>query len=236
MNVLDVMAQLEALGTQQTKKTFIRHGAPGPLFGVKIGDLKKYLVKEVKKNQQLALDLFDTGNSDAQYLAGLAINPKLMTKNQLEHWADTSNWSAISEAIVASVTAESPYAIELALKWIHSDDELLEDTGWSCYGKFLSIAPDTAINHQEVLLLLNTIEQTIHQAKNAVRYTMNGFVISVGCYCPSLLDEAKKTALTIGAVNVRMGDTACKVPLAITNIEKAVQMNRVGKKRKRAVC
>ncbi|MCO6018900.1 DNA alkylation repair protein [Carnobacterium divergens] len=53
MNVLDVMAQLEALGTQQTKKTFIRHGAPGPLFGVKIGDLKKHLVKEVKKINNL---------------------------------------------------------------------------------------------------------------------------------------------------------------------------------------
>lgn len=33
------MQQLEALGTEQTKQTFIRHGAQEPLFGVKIGEL-----------------------------------------------------------------------------------------------------------------------------------------------------------------------------------------------------
>lgn len=53
MNVIEIMTQLTELGTEQTKKTFIRHGAPGPLFGVKIGDLKKHLVKEVKKINNL---------------------------------------------------------------------------------------------------------------------------------------------------------------------------------------
>jgi hypothetical protein len=41
----------------------MKHGAPEPIFGVKFGDLKR-----VKKDHQLALGLYSTGNSDAMYL------------------------------------------------------------------------------------------------------------------------------------------------------------------------
>lgn len=41
------------------------------MFGVKVGDMKT-IVKKVKVNYELSLlELFDTGNSDAMYLAGL---------------------------------------------------------------------------------------------------------------------------------------------------------------------
>jgi 3-methyladenine DNA glycosylase AlkD len=39
------------------------------VFGVKIGDLK-VIQKKVKKDHQLAMELFDTGIYDAMYLAG----------------------------------------------------------------------------------------------------------------------------------------------------------------------
>lgn len=85
MTLEEVMKQLEEMGTEQTRKTLIRHGAKEPFFGVRVGDMKK-LVKEVKKDQQLALALYDTGNSDAMYLAGLTVNPKLITKENLQEW------------------------------------------------------------------------------------------------------------------------------------------------------
>ena len=37
-------------------------------------------MKHVKKHQELALNLYQSGNSDAMYLAGLCVNPKQMTK------------------------------------------------------------------------------------------------------------------------------------------------------------
>lgn len=43
MTVEEVITGLEALGNEQTKKTHLRHGATEPLFGVKVGDLKKVL-------------------------------------------------------------------------------------------------------------------------------------------------------------------------------------------------
>jgi hypothetical protein len=65
---------------------------------------------------------------------------------------------------------------------------------------------------------------------------MNGFVIAVGCYVEPLLEKAKAAAKAIGKVEVDMGETACKVPLATEYIEKVERMGRVGKKRKTIKC
>lgn len=92
------------MGSEQTKSTYIRHGAKEPFFGVKIGDMKK-LVKHVKKDQVLALQLYESGNYDAMYLAGLSINPKTITKEQLQHWVEGANWHSPAEYTVARVAA-----------------------------------------------------------------------------------------------------------------------------------
>ncbi|MBC6308487.1 DNA alkylation repair protein [Listeria sp. FSL L7-1582] len=235
MNTNEVMQQLESLGSEQTKKTLCKHGANEPIFGVKIGDMKKFLVKKIK-DQDVSLELFATGNYDAQYLAGLTINPKEVTKEELLNWAEIANCTAINEAIVASLAAETPYATELAKTWMASGEERIEDTGWSCYANYLSLAPNEEINETEVLELLEQVEKNIHAAKNSVKYTMNQFVICVGTYYPPLLEKAISVAENIGQVHVDMGDTSCKVPLAKGYIEKVIEKDRVGKKRKRAIC
>lgn len=65
---------------------------------------------------------------------------------------------------------------------------------------------------------------------------MNAFVISVGSYVVPLLKHARAAATVIGKVDVEMGNTACKVPLATQYIAKVESMNRVGKKRKTVKC
>ncbi len=50
----EIMDKLIAMGSEQTKQIFLRHGAKEPLFGVKVGDLKK-LVKDVKKKTSISL-------------------------------------------------------------------------------------------------------------------------------------------------------------------------------------
>ena len=42
-----VMAQLKKLGSEQTRRTFQRHGAPENMFGVKVADLKT-IVKQLR--------------------------------------------------------------------------------------------------------------------------------------------------------------------------------------------
>ena len=235
MNVQEIMNKLAELSSEQTKKTFMNHGANENSYGVRIGDLKK-LVKHVKKDHDLALSLYDTGNFDAMYLAGLSINPKLVTKETLQKWVGGADWYMLAEYTVAGVAAESHYALELAREWMESEEEMTAVAGWSTYANYLSITPDEKLDLEEIRALLQRAETTIHQEKNRVRYCMNGFVISVGAYVIELHDEAMKVAEIIGKVHVNMGNTACKVPIALPYIEKIASRNKIGVKRKTCIC
>ncbi|WP_175987114.1 DNA alkylation repair protein [Bacillus sp. Marseille-Q1617] len=235
MTYEEIMLKLEELGTDQTKRIYLNHGAKEPYFGVKIGDLKK-LVKYVKKDHELALRLYDSGNHDAMYLAGLSINPKLVSKETLEDWSEKAYWYMIAEYTVAGVTAESEYARELAKKWMDSDEEMMAVCGWSTYSNYLSITPDDELDLNEIRVLLNRVKNSVHNERNRVRYVMNGFVISVGSYVPVLHEEAMGVAESIGKVHVDVGNTACKVPLAKTYIKKIADKDRVGLKRKTCIC
>lgn len=63
MTVTEIMAQLEKLGTDSTRRILMNHGARDPVFGVKIADLKVLQKqKKIKKDYQLALDLYETGD------------------------------------------------------------------------------------------------------------------------------------------------------------------------------
>ncbi|HSQ58428.1 MAG TPA: DNA alkylation repair protein, partial [Gemmata sp.] len=231
----EVMAQLKKLGTEQTKKTFMRHGAKEPFYGVKVGDLK-VIQKKIRKDHQLALELFDTGNSDAMYLAGLISEPAKMTKAQLQKWVKAASWYMISCYTVAWVAAESPFARELALDWIDSDSEQIASAGWSTYGCLVGITPDEELDLKEIEKLMNRVKAEIGSAPNRAKYCMVMFVISVGGYVAPLTAKAKAIAKALGKVEVDMGDTECQVPEALPYIEKIEKMGRVGRKRKQAMC
>ena len=226
---------MKALGSEQTKKTLMRHGAVEPLFDVKIGDMKP-LSKKLKGDPKLVLDLYDTGNSDAMYLAGLIADPTKMTKTQLRKWAKAATWHMLRETTVAGVAAESPFAVELAEEWITSPKEELATVGWTTYSLYVAMTPDEELDPDRLRDLLSHCRDDVHAASNRTRYTMNGFVISVGCSAKPLLAEAKKVAKAVGAVSVDHGDTACKVPLATDSIAKVEKLGRVGTKRKSARC
>src|SRR3954453_8959561 len=70
MSVQEIIDELKSLGNEATKRTLEKHGAREPFFGVKVEELKK-IQKRIKKDYKLALELYDTGISDAMYLAGL---------------------------------------------------------------------------------------------------------------------------------------------------------------------
>lgn len=231
----DVMIDLQAHGNEQTKKTLARHGAREPFFGVKIEHLKT-IVKKVKKDHALALALYDTGNSDAMYLAALVSDPAKFTKAQLNKWVKAAYWHYLSCYTVAWAAAESRFGRELALEWMESKKEQTTSAGWSTYASLLSIKPDEELDHDEIVGLLDRVESDIATAPNRVKYTMNNFVICVGSFVPTLTAKAKATAKALGKVTVDMGDTDCKVPDAGAYIDKMIAMGRHGKKRVSAMC
>ena len=76
MTYLEVMKELKALGTAQNRKVYKRHGAGENLYGVSFADLDK-LQKKIKIDHELAEKLWASGNTDAQSLATMIIDPKL---------------------------------------------------------------------------------------------------------------------------------------------------------------
>ncbi len=235
MKCQEVLNQLEEMGNEGTKKIFMKHGASEPIFGVKVGDLKK-IQKKIKKDHELSLELFDTGNSDARYLAGLIADETKITKKQLEKWAKDSDWYMLSEYTVAWIAADSPHGWDLGLKWIKSKEEKIASSGWATLSNHISITPDEDLDIQSISNLLDSIPKNIQAAPNRVRYTMNGFVIAVGSYVSELTEKAIEIGKSIGKVDVKMGGTACKVPDAPSYILKIQDKGRIGKKRKMARC
>lgn len=235
MTIEEVLRELQRLGSESTKKTYLRHGAPEPIYGVRVGDLKP-LRKALKGENALALELYATGNSDAMYLAGLVIDPLQMSKVQLRTWAKQATWYMVSEFTVAGAAAESPFGYELALEWIKAKKESVAAAGWTTLANWLSITPDEQIPVSEVRSLLEAIPKSLAKSANRVRYAMNGFVIAAGSYVAALTSSAVEVANKIGKVEVDMGDTQCKTPLATEYLAKMQATGRIGQKRKQARC
>lgn len=229
------MAELQSMGSESTKRIFLNHGAKEPLFGVKVQDLKK-IQKKVRKDYALSLELFQTGNSDAQYLAGLIADEGKMTKEDLRAWAHGAGWHMVSEYTVPWIAAESHHGFDLALEWIDAVGAHLQAAGWSTLSSLASIKKDSELDLDTFKSLLNRVEKEIHKAPNRVRYVMNGFVIATGCFIPALTSEAMQAGKAIGQVSVEMGGTSCKVPNAPEYIQKIIDKGSIGKKKKMARC
>ena len=231
----EIVAELKALGSESTKKTLLNHGIKEPVLGVKIADLKP-IQKRIKRNYQLALELYDTGIYDAMYLAGLIADDAKMTQSNLQHWVENATSESLCGYTVAWVAAESPHGLEMARAWIDSSSESIAATGWSTLGSLVSIKSDSDLDLTELKQLLGRVEATIHDQPNRVRHAMNGFLIAVGCYVAPLTELVVQTAMNIDKVAFDPGKTACKLPSVIEYIQKVQKRGAIGKKRKTAKC
>ncbi len=233
--VESLLEELEAMGDPQTKKTWLRHGAKEPCYGVKIGNMKP-LQKVIKKDYELSLGLYETGVADAMYFAGLIADELQMSKKDFQKWVNAATWSMIGECTVPWVASESPYGFELGSKWIESSKPHIQGAGWSTLASLVGVKPDAQLPLAELEKLMERAVEAIPISPNRVKYTMNSFIISVGCYVVPLHTQGLEAAKQIGQVQVDMGDTACKVPLAEESIAKVESMGRIGKKRTTARC
>lgn len=229
------MDYLESKGSEQTRKIYTNHGAQPPFFGVKVGDLK-VIEKKERNNQTLAKELYATGNGDAQYLAGLIAKPSEFTEAELEQWAKEATWYMVAEYAVAWNVAEHPNCVEIASKWILSNDSQLQVVGWAAFAAFLGTKFSNDLDVKIVQDLLKKVEKDIHSAENRVKYCMNGFVIAAGGAFPELTDSCKELGDRIGKVDVYLGKTSCKVPPIRPYIENMEKRNRIGTKKAKAKC
>jgi 3-methyladenine DNA glycosylase AlkD len=235
MTAENILAELKEKGNPNIKKVLLKHGIKEPFFGVKVEDMK-VIQKRVKKDYQLAKDLFATNNTDAMYLAGLIADENKMTRDDLTVWVKNSESPNISNYTVPWIAAESLYGNELALEWINAKEEYIAASGWSTLSNLVAIKADNDLDIESLKILLQRVENEIHKVDDRVRSNMNAFIIAVGSFVPALTDTAISVAKNIGVVMVNIGDTACKVPNAIDYINKVKTKGALGKKKKMARC
>jgi len=232
----EILDQLESLGAESYKRVLLKHGVPEPCYGTKISDMQK-IVKRVKKDYRLALELYDSGIYDAMYLAGLIADDIKMTKKDLKGWLSMAKCRMLVSWTVPWVAAGSLHGWELGLEWIESKKPDVAIAGWATLGSIVSVKPDDELDLKLLESLIDRIATEIHQQSDLVRYQMNAFLISVGSYVAPLTTKVLEAAKKIGKVTADLGDNDCKVP-DITEyiVGKVKAKGLIGKKRKTAKC
>jgi 3-methyladenine DNA glycosylase AlkD len=218
MNIEEVMKQLEAAGSEQTRKTYRRHGVQNEMFGVSFAHLGA-LTKKIKSDHQLALKLWASGNHDAQILATMVADAKLVHATLLEEWAKSLNNYPIADAF-AKLAAQTPLAQKKFEKWMKARNEWLSYAGWLMLAQSVKDQelPDSYFENH-----LATIGSDIHAAQNRVKHAMNMALIAIGTRNDNLQKQALAMAKRIGKVVVDHGDTSCKTPDAADYILKVTE-------------
>ena len=210
------MAILEKLGTEQTRKTWARHNAKGPMFGVLFGELFK-LMKRIDVDHELARELWATGNVDARNLAMKIADPLAMTPDELDLWA-IENPMRMCSLYVATLAAEGPHGRNKVREWLSSSNERLRASGWTLLGRLSDL--DESFPEDQLLCGVEVIEKSIHSAPNEVKNDMNRALITIGCRSSAMRKAVFAAAKRIGEVTVDHGDTACKTPDVAQIVEK----------------
>ena len=216
MSLAEVMKTLEKAGSAQTRKTYARHGASEPMFGVSFATLK-VLVKRIGADHDLARALWETGNFDARNLALKVADPARVTSAELDRWARDTSVRMVSWYI-PMLAAESPLGPAKAKEWLAAPPGPERCEGWGLAGQLAQ--RDVSIPDSWFAGLVAEIERSIHGAPNAEREGMNGALIAIGGRSAALRKAALAAAKRIGTVEVDHGDTACKTPDAGAYIEK----------------
>ena len=218
-----IVTELERLGTAQTRKTYMRHGACEPLFGVKFGDLRP-IAKRVGTNQEIADALWATGNMDAMTLALLIGDPSQMKSRQIDAWLKSANYSLLF-GMLADLVARSPYSFAKWKKWSVAKDEKSLSAAYALLASWI-VKDAAAVPQSCVKEALTAIESSIHEAPNQARQNMNQALIAIGIYREKERKRVYQVAKKIGKVDVDHGQTGCKTPDAVTYIDRALASGR----------
>ncbi len=228
MTADDILSELEALGTEQNRKVYRRHGVGGAQFGVSYAHLRT-LAKRIGRDHALARTLWASGNHDARVLATLIAHPPLTDEALLDAWVADLDSYVLTDAF-SDFAAQTGWAQRKRDAWIDSDGEWIASAGWNLLAR--DALRDDGRPDDFFAPYLDRIERTIHAQKNRVRHAMNNALIAIGTRNDTLAAQATAVAERIGTVDVDHGATNCTTPDAAAYITKtrARQQARAAKR------
>ncbi len=217
MEFAQAMAALEAKGTEQTRSTYLRHGAAEPLFGVKFGDLRP-LARRIGADHALAEQLWASGNVDARLLACMVADPAHVSEDELDAWLAEIGSYFLVDVFVAEIAAKAPGQRERAERWIASDRDRTAQAGWDLMNLVALSGDEVPDEYFEAQL--STIAERIEGYGNWTRRSASNTITGIGLRNDRLEAAARETAARMGHVEFDPGRTSCVMPDPIAYLEK----------------
>lgn len=178
MDLDGTMERLRAMASEEDREGMARFGIPtGSALGVRVWDLRR-LAKEVGRDHDLALGLWDTGVHEARVLATMVAEPKRVTEDLMEEWVrDLDSWDVCDQAC-SNLFDHHPAAHRKAVEWAGREGEFEKRAGFAlmaCLAVHDKKATDGAFE-----AFLPVIEREAWDDRNFVRKAVNWALRQIG--------------------------------------------------------
>jgi 3-methyladenine DNA glycosylase AlkD len=178
------------MGDEKRRAWNARHG-PGKLkqFGVETGNIRA-LAKKIKTDHELALQLWKTGNIDAQLLAILLMKPKSLSAAELDKMVRAATFVWVADWLNAYIVKEHPDKETLRQKWMKDDDRWAARAGWNLTASKIGKGAEGL----DLPAMLDRIESEMADAPPETQWTMNAALATIGIH----FTNHRKRAIAIG--------------------------------------
>lgn len=196
MNDIDfILSELRAISEPEYLEKMAHFGIDiTKAFGIRVPNIRK-LAKTIGKNQNLSLQLWETGFHEARLLACFIGDYKLVTESQIDSWTkDFNSWDICDQAC-ANLFVKTPYFKSKALEFANAEAEFVKRTAFvlmACAAVHLKKEPDETF-HQ----FLPIIEREAYDNRNFVKKAINWALRQIGKRNAVLHPHAVKTAENI---------------------------------------
>ncbi len=180
-------------------------------LGVSLPNLRK-VAKGIKKDHQLALDLWATGIHECRVLASLVDDPKLVTPEQMDSWAaDFYSWD-LCDQVCGNLFDRTPYAVEKAFEYSRSEKEYIKRAGFVLMAEFA--VHDKKANDDAFMRFFPVIEREAWDDRNFVKKAVNWALRQIGKRNKNLGNAAKESALRMAQQESKAAKWIAKDALA----------------------
>ncbi|WP_421732459.1 DNA alkylation repair protein [Cellulomonas sp.] len=184
--VSGVLAELAALEDPKIRAVNERHGED---HGVNLTKLRA-VAKDLKIQQDLAVQLWATGDTAARLVAILISRPKLYSAAELDAMLRDARVPKVHDWLVSYIVKKSPHVEELRTAWFADPDPVVASAGWALTNDRVAKSPDGL----DLPGLLDLIEAQMKDAPDRLQWAMNECLAGIGIHHP----EHRDRALAIG--------------------------------------
>lgn len=204
MTVSEVLALLHTERDERGISNWERLGAgTGGLksYGIGLTRLRK-LARQIGRNRDLALALWNSDIHDARVIALLIDDPAQITRQQAERQVEQLAGGMLAHVFAAcdATLAKTPFVVELADAWVRSDDPVRRDCGYGLLYEAAKFSGKKAPSEAFFLAHVARIADTIDTEPERVRLAMATALMGIGKRSATLNAAAVKVARDAGPI------------------------------------